>query len=408
MFLHTASLLACILLGGLLVTPSATAQDRFVQDRFAIGFWVDPPIDANAAAHYRDIADASFTVVIGGFGGTTPDTVSEQLELCERFGLRAVVSRAGLSADRLPESAACWGYMLRDEPPAGDFASLRAVVDEIRAARPGRLAYINILPNYANAQQLGTPTYDEHVRRFVDEVDVDVLSMDHYPMMQPGADSRQSYCDNLEAMRKHSLRRGIPYWNFFNSMPYGPHYDPSEHSLRWQIYTTLAYGARGILYFCYWTPRGDEFPKGGAIITAEGRKTRHYEQAKRLNAVVKALGPTLMKLTSEEVVRVAPGVDATTALTGTPVTALDYGAHGDFLVGVFRHADGRRAVLLNNYDFLYTSWPTVTFDVDPSEVMEVSQETGLEAPVLDDSPDMPGLQLSLDAGGGRLFLLPAK
>jgi len=77
-------------------------------------------------------------------------------------------------------------------------------------------------------------------------------------------------------------------------------------------------------------------------------------------------------------------------------------------VGVFTHADGRRAVLLNNYSNHYTSWPTVEFDVDASQVIEVSQETGEEAPLLDDSPAMEGLQVSLDAGQGRLFLLPAK
>jgi len=38
--------------------------------------------------------------------------------------------------------------------------------------------------------------------------------------------------------------------------------------------------------------------------------------------------------------------------------------------------------------------------------MEVSKKNGQEAPVIDDSPDMPGLQLSFDAGEGRLFLLP--
>ena len=74
-------------------------------------------------------------------------------------------------------------------------------------------------------------------------------------------------------------------------------------------------------------------------------------------------------------------------------------------MGVYRHADGRRAVLLNNYHFAYSAWPTVEFDIEPSKVLEVSPKTGRAEAVIDDSPDMPGLQLSLDAGEGRLFLL---
>lgn len=384
----------------------AQEKTRFHQDRFAIGFWVDPPAGEGMADRYRDLAAANFTLVIGGFGAGTPETVREQLRLCEANDLRAVVARAGLKPEELPESPACWGYMLRDEPNVSGFADLRRDVDAIRAARPGRFGYINLFPNYANEQQLGTPTYEEHVRRFVDEVDTDVLSMDHYPMMQPKADSRTSYGENLEVLRSHSLRAGIPFWNFFNTMPFGPHFDPTEHSIRWQVFTSLAYGAKGVLYFCYWTPRGDEFPKGGAIITAEGRKTRHYDQARRLNAAVKAMGPTLMQLTSEGVVRVSGAAPGAEALKGTPITALTGHPTAEYLLGRFRHADGRRAVLLCNYDYLYTSWPTVEFSVDAGQVREVSQETGVEIPVLDDSPDMPGLQLSLDAGAGRLFLLP--
>jgi hypothetical protein len=389
-----------------MMTASAQEKVRFQQDRFAIGFWVDPPAGEGMAERYRDLAAANFTLVIGGFGAGTPETVREQLRLCEANDLRAVVARAGLKPEELPESPACWGYMLRDEPNAAQFAGLRQEVDAIRAARPGRFGYINLFPNYANQQQLGTATYEEHVRRFVDEVDTDVLSMDHYPMMQPKADSRAAYCANLEVLRVHSLRVGIPFWNFFNSMPFGPHFDPTEHSLRWQILTSLAYGAKGVLYFCYWTPRGDEFPKGGAIITAEGRKTRHYDQARRLNAAVKAMGPTLMRLTSTGVVRVSGATETPGALQGTPLTKLAGGTAGEYRLGLFRHADGRRALLLCNDDYLYTSWPTVEFDVDPTLVREISQETGEEMPVLDDSPDMPGLQLSFDAGGGRLFLLP--
>jgi hypothetical protein len=350
-------------------------------------------------ARYREIAEANFTLVLGGFGARAPEQVARQLALCEKHGLVALV------ADQGAEGPACWGYMLRDEPNVRDFGALREAVDALRKARPGKLAYINLFPNYANEQQLGVPTYEEHVARFMEEVDPDVLSMDHYPIMKPSGDSRESYCANLEVMRRHSLAKGVPFWNFFNTMPFGPHFDPTEADLRWQVFTSLAYGAKGVLYFCYWTPRGDEFPKGGAIITAEGRRTRHYGQAQRINAVVKALGPTLMQLASAGVCRVKPGDDASQVLAATPIRRLDC-EYADFLVGVFTRADGRRAVLLNNYSNHYTSWPTVEFDVEPARVLEVSPETGEEAPVLDDSPAMEGLQLSLDAGEGRLFLLP--
>ncbi len=398
-----------ILLMGLVVGQTATSASadppRFVQDRFAIGFWVDPPIDDRADARYAEIAEANFTLVIGGFGARTPETVRTQLALCEKYGLRALVSRAGLSPDKLPDSPALWGYQIRDEPCAKDFPALRQTCEAIRKVRPGKLCYINLFPNYANERQLGTKTYEEHVRRFLDEVGVAVLSMDHYPMMDPKRDTRRRYCDNLAVMRAESLRKGIPFWNFFQSMPFGSHIDPTEAQIRWQIYTSLAYGAKGVLYFCYYTPAGGEFPKGGAIITRQGRRTRHYDHARRINAVLKRLGPTLMKLTNTGVVHVAPQDDPSKVLADTPVKSL---SQGDYLVGTFKHADGRRAVLLNNCHFAYTAWPTVEFDVDVAKVVEVCPATGKEVPLRDDSPAMKGVQLSIDAGAGRLLLLPPK
>ena len=396
----SVSLVMIIALGSLSMGTSAERK-IFVQDRFAIGFWVDPPANDR---NYADIATANFTMVIGGYGANSPETVQKQIKLCEKYDLKAIVATAGVIPAKLPESPAVWGYRIHDEPSLAHFPGLRETVDNIRKARPGRLSYINLFPNYASEHQLGTKTYDEHVRRFVEEVSVDVLSMDHYPVMKPDADGRSSYCRNLEVMRKYSLQLDIPFWNYFNTMPFGPHYDPTEAQLRWQIYTSIAHGAKGILYFCYWTPQGKiEFPKGGAIITREGRKTRHYEQAKRINHSVKNLGPTLMKLTSSGVYRVEPDNNPSDVLGDTPITSL---TKGDYLVGVFKHLDGRRAVLLNNYSFAYTAWPTVEFSVPLERVREVCKETGKEIPIADDSPDMEGLQISLDSGDGRLFLLP--
>ena len=43
--------------------------------------------------------------------------------------------------------------------------------------------------------------------------------------------------------------------------------------------------------------------------------------------------------------------------------------------------------------------------MDPTEVVELNKE-GKEVPLKDDSPDLEGLQFRLDAGEGRLFLMP--
>jgi len=399
-------ILALLILACLAVAvPTARAQVRFEQTEFCIGFWVDPPADENWDLRYREIADANFNVVLGFFGATTVETAQRQVELCEQLGMKAIVSRVTDDPYELPDGPACWGYGLGDEPGAAAFPALAEQVAALREARPGRLAYINLFPNYAPPAALGTETYDEHLRQFVDVVDPDVLSMDHYPMFTPTADGRQGYIDNLASMREVSLEAGIPFWNFFNTMPFGPHFDTTESQLRWQIYSSLAYGAKGVLYFCYWTPRGGEFPKGGAIITAEGRRTRHYDQARRINAELKAMGPTLMALTSTGVRRIQRGDDVAALLTGSPIASI---TDGEYLIGEFTHVDGRRAVPLNNYDFAYTSWPTVEFVAPLEQVTEVDRVTGEERAVIDDSPDTDGLQVSLDAGEGRLFLMPAE
>lgn len=396
----------------LLTALSMLAADdvsQFQQDRFAIGFWVDPPADENMEAHYQDIADANFTLVLGAFGARTAADVQRQLELCVRHDLKALIGTSDFALADYPEDGACWGYMIRDEPEVADFPGLAQKAEAVRTAHPGKLGYINLFPNYASAAQLGAESYDDHVRQFMELVKPGVLSMDHYPQFKPDVDGRDGYCENLAVMRKYALMHDVPFWNFFNTMPYGPHTDPTEAQLRWQINASIAYGAKGVLYFCYWTPPGGEFPKGGAIIHRDGRKSRHYYEAQRINKALRNLGTTLMKLTSTGVYRVAPGDDPRQVLEGAPLVALDRASHDpehDYLVGVYDHEDGGKAVLLMNYRFAYSAWPTVVFDRDAAEVLEVSPETGEAAPVIDDSPDMEGLQVALDAGGARLFLLP--
>ena len=118
-----------------------------------------------------------------------------------------------------------------------------------------------------------------------------------------------------------------------------------------------------------------------------------------------------MRLTSTGVYRVRPSDDPANVLRGSGLLDLKRGEAGDppgdYLVGAFRHQDGRRAVLLQNYRFAYSAWPTVVFDAPvPDAVREIDPVTGREVRVRDESPDLPGLQVSLADGEARLFLLP--
>ena len=399
-------------------------ESTFKQDRFAVGaFWAEFPGGADLDARFREIADASFTLVFGPIEGCSPERL---VELCQKHGLAALVHAGSGSLENLPAGEACWGYRVFDEPSKTMFSKLRERAGTIRRIRPGKLDYINLFPNYASEKQLGVgdlrpqrasgEAYAEYVARFVKELDPAVLCFDNYPIFKPdGGDksdrtraSQDLYCQNLKTVRRYALEKDIPFWNYFNTAPYGPHTDPTEAQLRWQIYTSLAYGARGVLYFTYGTPDTFEFPKGGGILHRDGRRTRHWEQARRINRDVKNLGATLMKLRSTGVYRVKPGDNPEDVLKGTPVRTIrraKVDPPHDYLIGIFQHEDGRRAVMVNNYRFAYTAWPTVEFDTEAGQVFEVDKQTGREIPVADDSPKMPGLQVSLDSGEGRLFML---
>ena len=70
---------------------------------------MDPPADQQTDARFAEIAAANFTFVIGNFGATTPEAVTNQLKLCDKHGLKAIVSMAGLAPERLPDSPGVLG-----------------------------------------------------------------------------------------------------------------------------------------------------------------------------------------------------------------------------------------------------------------------------------------------------------
>lgn len=428
-----------ILTAAVIVTPARAAR-RVAPEQFLISFWCAPPPAETTLERYQEIAAPGFNAVLPPcVGPVTPALNQKLLELCGQTGLKAIVEDARLSAPEgaggtadldtaldgvvsdYARSPALLGYFLQDEPSAAKFPRLAALTRGLRARDPRRLAYVNLFPNYATPAQLGASSYPEYVRQFRDTVRPKLLSFDHYALV--GAGERSTYFENLEVIRRESLRADVPFAAILLSTPHGPYRDPSEADLRWQVYTALAYGARGILYFTYWTPHDETWHFHNGILDEQGHRTAHYEQIRRLNGELNALAPTLARLRSIGVYHVGSLPVGTHLLPAGGAVREVQG--GDVVVGLFREPrrvgisfgsrpppplirgePGPEYVLLVNRDPRRPARLRVALQPEFAGMAEISRRSGREGRTeLPDLIAQNSFTVHLAPGDGRLFAL---
>ena len=423
-------------------SAASAAGAPFIPDRYLISAFVDPMVNSSLyPIEYARFAAANFNTLLGGFGATTPALVAAQLDACAATGLACIPttceSPAGPGPEgscvALPGAPAAWGFNMRDEPAVADFAALANWSASIAARAPGAMRFINLLPNYATPAQLGAPTYAAYIEQYIAAVAPNMLCFDHYPQFgeQPfdpaaAANTTQAgYLRNLADFRAASLASGLPFYNYFNIMPYNDLADISLSQVRWQAFASLAHGSSGVLYFCYWNPLPAQWH--GAMVSAVApwtpgggdgavvfQPTPHYAQAQAVNAKLRVLGGALLLAASTGVASVrAPGSAAFAAVPPNPdVAALSGSGEGGadlaVLVGLFSRGDGSRGVLLVNHDTTAPRLITVNFTAGVSAVAEIDEASPAPRAVLDDAPELPGLQLRLLEGDARLLIFNAK
>jgi hypothetical protein len=344
-------------------SPPATASPSAP---FITTFWCGPPPGELTDARAAEIAAAGFTVVGAPCEGIiTPDLNLRALDVAARHGLTLWITdgRVSLADDlptdwaaRLGEAVAAYGdhpalggYFVVDEPNAARFTDLARIVARLRAADPRRLAYVNLLPDFASSDALGTATYREHVEQFVATVQPPLLSFDYYPFKDDA--DRDTFFANLGLMRAVARAHGVPFLLIVQAMPHGPYRDPTEAELAWQVNHALAFGARGISYFAYWTPvhvEGADTWQFRHGLVENGRPTEHFYQAARLNRGARSLAEQLSGLQSIGVVDSAGRFG--TPLPVGPLAGID---GGPVTAGFFA-GDDTLAVMLVNQDYRST------------------------------------------------------
>lgn len=289
----------------------------------------------------------------------------DQAEIDKR--VEALVKKVG-------DNPAVYGYYLRDEPSAGAFPGLGRWAAAFAKFAPDALPYINLLPNYANAGQLGTPTYEEYLESFVQAVKPKFLSYDHYALMDDGS-LRGGYFQNLEAVRKAALKHNLPFWNIVLSNAHFNYAEPTPAGFRFQAYTTLAYGARGISYFTYFAPHVGNYRL--APIDQFGHKTPTWDMLREVNLRIHKLGPVYLTLKS---INVFHHPDVPEGCSGIATSKLLKSVDGaSLLVGEFEGPNGEPYVMIVNKD-LHKSTPFGLQFKDAGQVTRVSAYTGSTDP----------------------------
>ena len=219
-----------------------------------------------------------------------------------------------------------YGWYVWDEPgknrkscspfnlvPNDDNADINRMVKQIRSdsAYNTKLDFVNLYPTYWD----GTPdakAYEKYIDAFISSQQFKprVLSFDNYPFLKSKFGGfRKDYYLNLSIIRKKALEYNNPFWLMLLSSEHLDYKSPTFEEISMQVYSALAYGAKGIGYYIYSKSWGNNDHKSWILenfvdndSVADSLHGPLYLPVKRLNEQVQALGKTLLNLESVEVI----------------------------------------------------------------------------------------------------------
>ncbi|MFC3800808.1 hypothetical protein [Cohnella sp. GCM10012308] len=256
-------------------------------------------------------------------------------------------------------------------------------------------------------RNLYTEFYSDYLDEWVDLVgplSLKYLSYDHYPFQNGGL--TVDYFLNLELVRDTGLRKKVKTHMFLQSVGLGGYMNrPNENQMRWNVYTGLAYGMKGLSWFTWKTPELIEGPFTTAIIDRDGNKTDLYAPVQTLNAEITRLGPTLMGLTNRDVYHSG---STYTGVRGVPNNFFwkPGNSSDDVILSYYQNALGRKYIMAVNKSLTTTTSFTFNLNPKPASVTEVSKTTGLEVATAYNTVT-GSLTASFLPGEGKLYALPA-
>ncbi|MBE6892336.1 MAG: hypothetical protein E7481_10065 [Ruminococcaceae bacterium] len=216
-------------------------------------------------------------------------------------------------AEKFVDHPAIWALDICDELGSLDIPHLNVLLKEAEELFPGKLVYINLYPNYGASWRLLNKPYQEHLNYYVEQVETDYISYDHYFYWHFDSDADAYFVDNLKAAQNAAKKDGRDMWIVLqaNTVQQDKVSDKklSTEQLRYQAYGSLAFGVQELSWAC-WTPG---WWKNN--VYENGQYTEQYDKLKTVNTELKNLSPIYMRYKCLDTEFISTTLSATVELT---------------------------------------------------------------------------------------------
>lgn len=382
-------------------------------DEFRIGIFWPPVWEQTNLKQYKVIKKANVDYIQNVLGSLldTEERNLEMLRLAGECGLEMYVADPRVNGTREEIGAmvntyrnypATSGYYVVDEPDIKGMEAAAKKYQTILSFDKQAIPYVNLLPQWAESD------YATYVNQWIEtcgKENLKYLSFDCYPFMVDGS-FRDTYYQNLDVIRLAGLKNSVKTSCYLQSIGIPKVYRrPSEADMRFNVYSSLAYGIKNAVWFTYWTPtgRGEKFTN--AIIDSCGNKTDLYVPFQQLNHQMKQLGKTLIGLDAQDVYHTGTTIPAGTERLPSDFIIRPENDNTELLITNFAKKDtSQRYVMVVNRSLERVQVVCFKMGNEVTSLKEISSASGKPQKVKFNQTKHT-LNVSLLPGEGKLYKL---
>lgn len=268
-----------------------------VQSEFSIGFWNYQLGNECTVEDVKLWAECGMTIAMTPHFNYERDDKSAFLDIldaCNEYGIKVILCIEGLEyphaqneeayaalcskvyAD-FAKHPAVFAVALGDEPGSGAmYTLLSKAIALAKENIPGVEYHVNFLPYYSTLGNdiLGGKDYLAFMKRFVKDSGLDLFSYDCYCQMRGNI---EGYFTSMKGYSSIAKETGSDWWNTVLITGHRDQLCPDENQIRWQLNTSVASGAKGILWYQFYdSPELENYY--GSPIDCFGNTTETYDR----------------------------------------------------------------------------------------------------------------------------------